>query len=44
MARSILAEQLATLIRVHNRLENNWPDAPADEETDEDLGWDDLAA
>jgi DNA-binding response OmpR family regulator len=42
--RSILAEQLATLIRVHNRLENGWPDAPADEETDEDLGWDDLAA
>ncbi|MHC4792839.1 MAG: hypothetical protein ACYTDE_00910 [Planctomycetota bacterium] len=42
--RSILAEQLATLIRVHNRLENTWPDAPADEETDEDLGWDDLAA
>lgn len=46
--RSILAEQLATLIRVHNRLENAWPDAPADgetdEETDEDLGWDDLAA
>lgn len=42
--RSILAEQLATLIRVHNRLENNWPDAPADEETDEGLDWDDLAA
>ena len=43
--RSILAEQLATLIRVHNRLENAWPDAPADDEdTDEDLGWDDLAA
>ncbi len=42
--RAILAEQLATLIRVHNRLENTWPDAPADEEGDEDLDWDDLAA
>lgn len=42
--RAILAEQLATLIRVHNRLENAWPEEPADEDADEDLGWDDLAA
>ncbi|MDG2022091.1 MAG: hypothetical protein P8J59_09095, partial [Phycisphaerales bacterium] len=40
--REILAEQLATLIRVHNRLENNWPEEAVDEE--DDLGWDDLAA
>ncbi len=40
--REILAEQLATLIRVHNRLENNWPEEAVDE--DDDLGWDDLAA
>ena len=40
--REILAEQLATLIHVHNRLENNWPEEAVDE--DDDLGWDDLAA
>ena len=40
--REILAEQLATLIRVHNRMENAWPEEAADEE--DDLGWDDLAA
>lgn len=40
--REILAEQLATLIRVHNRLENAWPEEAVDEE--DDLGWGDLAA
>jgi DNA-binding NarL/FixJ family response regulator len=40
--REILAEQLATLIRVHNRMENAWPEDVVDEE--DDLGWDDLAA
>ncbi len=40
--REILAEQLATLIRVHNRMENAWPEEAADEE--DDLGWDYLAA
>ena len=40
--REILAEQLATLIRVHNRMENAWPEEAADDE--DDLGWDDLAA
>ena len=38
--RGILAEQLDTLIRVHNRLEPEWPDEPADEEP----GFGDLAA
>ena len=39
--RGILAGQLATLIRVHNRLEESWPEEPSDE-IEED--WDDLAA
>ena len=38
--RGILAEQLDTLIRVHNRLEPEWPDEPADDEP----GFGDLAA
>ncbi len=38
--REMLAEQLATLIRVHNRMEADWPEDPADEDSD----WDDLAA
>ena len=29
--RGILAEQLATLIRVHNRMEQDWPEEPEDE-------------
>ena len=37
--RDILAEQLATLIRIHNRMEDAWPDEPADEDD-----WDDMAA
>ena len=37
--RDILAEQLATLIRIHNRMEDAWPEEPADEDD-----WDDLAA
>ena len=37
--RSILAEQLATLIRIHNRMEDAWPDEPAEEDD-----WDDMAA
>ena len=37
--REILAEQLATLIRIHNRMEDAWPDEPADEDE-----WDDMAA
>ena len=41
--RGLLAEQLDRLIRVHNRLENAWPDEPADHDED-DAGWDDLAA
>ena len=39
--RGILAAQLAMLIRVHNRLEESWPDEPADEVGED---WDDLAA
>jgi DNA-binding response OmpR family regulator len=38
--RPIFAEQLARLIRVHNRLSHEWPDEPADE----DPGYGDLAA
>ncbi|MCH2161838.1 MAG: hypothetical protein MK085_08190 [Phycisphaerales bacterium] len=38
--RGILAEQLSTLIRIHNRLEPEWPEEPADDEP----GFDDLAA
>ena len=38
--RGIFAEQLAMLIRVHNRLEPEWPDEPADDEP----GFGDLAA
>lgn len=37
--RDILAEQLATLIRIHNRMDDAWPDEPADEDE-----WDDMAA
>lgn len=37
--RDILAEQLATLIRIHNRMDDAWPEEPADEDD-----WDDLAA
>lgn len=40
--RGLLAEQLDRLIRIHNRLEQAWPDEPAD--ADEDEGWNDLAA
>jgi hypothetical protein len=40
--RVLLAEQLDRLIRVHNRLEQSWPDEAND--ADEDEGWDDLAA
>jgi len=40
--RQILAEQIATLIRIHNRMEADWPEDPAD--VDEDADWDDLAA
>ena len=39
--RPILAGQLATLIRIHNRLEQAWPEDPADDVVDD---WDDLAA
>lgn len=39
--RGILASQLATLIRVHNRLEESWPEEPSDEVGED---WDDLAA
>ena len=39
--RPILAGQLATLIRIHNRLEQEWPEDPADDVVDD---WDDLAA
>lgn len=39
--RPILAGQLATLIRIHNRLEQEWPEDPADDAMDD---WDDLAA
>lgn len=38
--RPIFAEQLARLIRVHNRLAPEWPDEPADE----DPGYGDMAA
>lgn len=41
LLRTILAEQLATLIRIHNRMEDAWPDESADEDEDE---WDDMAA
>ena len=34
--------RIATLIRVHNRMEADWPEDPAD--VDEDADWDDLAA
>lgn len=40
--RPLLAEQLDRLIRIHNRLERDWPEDAA--ETDEDEGWNDLAA
>jgi DNA-binding NarL/FixJ family response regulator len=40
--RSLLAEQLDRLIRIHNRLDHAWPDEA--EEADEDEGWNDLAA
>ncbi len=40
--RCLLAEQLDRLIRVHNRLEQAWPEDAAD--ADEQDGWDDLAA
>lgn len=39
--RPILAGQLATLIRIHNRLDQAWPEDPADDAVDD---WDDLAA
>ncbi|MBC02724.1 MAG: hypothetical protein CMJ34_05390 [Phycisphaerae bacterium] len=35
--RGILADQLATLIRIHNRMEDAWPEEPEDD-------WDDMAA
>ena len=38
--REIMGDQLATLIRVHNRLDQEWPDEPADDEP----GFGDLAA
>jgi len=38
--RPIFAEQLARLIRIHNRLAPEWPDEPADEEP----GYGDMAA
>lgn len=41
--RGLLAEQLDRLIRIHNRVEQSWPDEPADHDED-DAGWDDLAA
>jgi hypothetical protein len=40
--RALLAEQLDRLIRIHNRLDHDWPEEPAD--ADEDEGWNDLAA
>lgn len=39
--RGLLAEQLDRLIRIHNRLEQAWPDEPADADEDD---WNDLAA
>ena len=38
--REVFAQQLASLIRIHNRLDASWPDEPADEEP----GFGDLAA
>jgi DNA-binding response OmpR family regulator len=38
--RVVFAEQLASLIRIHNRLDASWPDEPADEEP----GFGDMAA
>jgi len=40
--RSLLAEQLDRLIRIHNRVEPAWPEDA--EDVDEDAGWDDMAA
>lgn len=40
--RGMLAEQISTLIRIHNRMESDWPEEPADGEEESD--WDDLAA
>ncbi len=40
--RSLLAEQLDRLIRIHNRVEQAWPDDAEDASDDE--GWNDLAA
>ena len=38
--REVFAQQLASLIRIHNRLDPSWPDEPADE----DPGFGDAAA
>ncbi len=40
--RALLAEQLDRLIRIHNRVEQAWPDDA--EDASEDEGWNDLAA
>ena len=40
--RGMLAEQIAMLIRIHNRMESDWPEEPSD--ADEGSDWDDLAA
>ncbi len=40
--RGMLAEQIAILIRIHNRMESDWPEEPSDADGESD--WDDLAA
>lgn len=45
--RSVLGEQLATVVRIHNRTGPEWPDAPSherDEPSDWGFGEDDMAA